>query len=140
MPAIRFAMRGRRGQTVDLPLSRLGIRPGREAARARALLAHRSVAPANGAYPVSIHNGLIFVDPSGKAEATEFGADIDARLAAAARVTRRARYGTTWNWKFLRNFLRSSPHLFFDGSPDAASISVPSAFCSCNLNGLCCCA
>jgi hypothetical protein len=31
---------------------------------------------------------------------------------------RRARYNTNWNWKYLRHFLQSSPHLFFDGSFD----------------------
>ena len=33
-------------------------------------------------------------------------------------MTRRARYNTNWNWKYLRHFLQSSPHLFFDGLPD----------------------
>jgi hypothetical protein len=33
-------------------------------------------------------------------------------------VTRRADYKTSWNWKFLRHFLQSSPQLFLDGSPD----------------------
>jgi hypothetical protein len=35
---------------------------------------------------------------------------------AGARVTRRERYSTTWNWKFLRQFVRSSPDLFLDGA------------------------
>jgi hypothetical protein len=33
-------------------------------------------------------------------------------------VTRRARYNTNWNWKYLHHFLQSSPHFFFDGLPD----------------------
>ena len=33
-------------------------------------------------------------------------------------MVRRARYNTSWNWKFVRHFLQSSPHLFFDGLPD----------------------
>lgn len=70
-------------------------------------------------YPVAIHNGLIFVDVSGKAESSELGAISMPDWLPAAQVRRRARYSTTWNWKFLRNFLRSSPHLFFDGAPDA---------------------
>jgi hypothetical protein len=36
----------------------------------------------------------------------------------AATVARRPRYNTSWNWKYLRHFLQSSPHLFFDSLPD----------------------
>jgi nitrite reductase/ring-hydroxylating ferredoxin subunit len=69
-------------------------------------------------YPVFVRNGLILVDLSGKPAAVqECAASVPAWL-AAAKVTGRARYGTTWNWKFLRHFLQSSPHLFLDDSPD----------------------
>jgi nitrite reductase/ring-hydroxylating ferredoxin subunit len=79
-------------------------------------------------YPVAIHNGLIFVDVSGKAEASELGAISTPDWLAAAQVTRRARYSTTWNWKFLRNFLRSSPDLFFDGAADGEIDFGPLSF------------
>jgi nitrite reductase/ring-hydroxylating ferredoxin subunit len=69
-------------------------------------------------YPVWVRNGLIFVDPSGKTDpAEECTAAVPAWLADAS-VVRRSRYTATWNWKFLRHFLLSSPHLFFDGPPD----------------------
>jgi nitrite reductase/ring-hydroxylating ferredoxin subunit len=69
-------------------------------------------------YPICVRNGLIFVDPSGKTEAFEEGDNSVPAWLADARVTRRARYNTTWNWKFVHHFLRSSLHLFFDASPD----------------------
>jgi nitrite reductase/ring-hydroxylating ferredoxin subunit len=69
-------------------------------------------------YPVLVRNGLILVDLSGKPAAVEeCTASVPAWL-AAAKVTGRARYSTTWNWKFLRHFLQSSPHLFLDDAPD----------------------
>jgi len=69
-------------------------------------------------YPVFVRNGLILVDLSGKPAAVEeCAASVPAWL-AAAKVTERARYGTTWNWKFVRHFLQSSPHLFLDDAPD----------------------
>jgi nitrite reductase/ring-hydroxylating ferredoxin subunit len=69
-------------------------------------------------YPVNVRNGLIFVDPSGKIEAFEEIANSVPAWLADARVMHRARYNTKWNWKFVHHFLRSSPHLFFDASPD----------------------
>lgn len=70
-------------------------------------------------YPVWVRNGLIFVDPSGKTDpAEECTAAVPAWL-AGADVVRRSRYTATWNWKFLRHFLLSSPHLFFDSPPDS---------------------
>ena len=69
-------------------------------------------------YPVFVRNGLILVDLSGKPAAVEECAESVPAWLAAAKVTGRARYGTTWNWKFLRHFLQSSPHLFLDDSPD----------------------
>jgi nitrite reductase/ring-hydroxylating ferredoxin subunit len=70
-------------------------------------------------YPVWVRGGLIFVDPSGKADPAAASAALVPAWLAGASVVRRARYGTTWNWKFLRYFLRSSPHLFFDEPPDS---------------------
>jgi len=70
-------------------------------------------------YPVWVRNGLIFVDPSGKTDAVDEPDGSALTWLASASVVRRARYGTTWNWKFLRHFLRSSPQLFFDESPES---------------------
>jgi phenylpropionate dioxygenase-like ring-hydroxylating dioxygenase large terminal subunit len=68
-------------------------------------------------YPVWISNGLILVDPSGKTAASEQnGSAVPAWLADAV-VVRRTRHNTTWNWKYLRQFLRASPHLFFADAP-----------------------
>jgi nitrite reductase/ring-hydroxylating ferredoxin subunit len=69
-------------------------------------------------YPVFVRNGLIFVDFSGKPAAVEECADSVPTWLTAAKVQGRARYSTTWNWKFLRHFLQSSPHLFLDDAPD----------------------
>jgi len=69
-------------------------------------------------YPVFVRNGLILVDLSGKPAAVEECADSVPAWLAAAKVTGRARYSTTWNWKFVRHFLQSSPHLFLDDAPD----------------------
>ena len=64
-------------------------------------------------YPVRVCNGLILVDPSGAAAVNSVPAWL-----TAATVVRRAHYTTKWNWKYLRHFLQSSPHFFFDGLPD----------------------
>jgi nitrite reductase/ring-hydroxylating ferredoxin subunit len=66
-------------------------------------------------YPVRVCNGLIFADPPG---ATEPAVNSVPGWLTAATVVRRSRYNTNWNWKYLRPFLQSSPHLFFDGLPD----------------------
>ena len=66
-------------------------------------------------YPVRVCNGLIFADSPGTAAAAVNSVP---GWLTAARVVRRPRYRTSWNWKYLRHFLRSSPHLFFDGLPD----------------------
>jgi nitrite reductase/ring-hydroxylating ferredoxin subunit len=68
-------------------------------------------------YPVSVRSGVILVDPSGKTDAGEVEtASVPAWLSAAT-VTGRALYSSTWNWKHLRQWVRSSPHLFFGNSP-----------------------
>ena len=65
-------------------------------------------------YPVGTRDGLIFVDLSGvAAPLAQTAAPVPAWL-ADAEVTRRARYRTNWNWKYALQFLRSSPHLFFE--------------------------
>ena len=69
-------------------------------------------------YPICVDNGLIFVDLSGGASDQDIAGPLPAWL-AKGRVTKRAQYGTTWNWKFLLNFARSHPELFFDDLRDA---------------------
>jgi len=67
-------------------------------------------------YPLGVCNGLILVDPSGKSAGGEQCAEVVPAWLAFATVVGRAKYSTTWNWKFLRYFLQSSPHLFFNGA------------------------
>src|SRR5436190_18160765 len=66
-------------------------------------------------YPVRVCNGLLIAHPPG---ATAAQVNYAPAWLTAATVTRRSRYNTSWNWKYLRHFLQSSPHLFFDGLPD----------------------
>jgi nitrite reductase/ring-hydroxylating ferredoxin subunit len=66
-------------------------------------------------YPVRICNGLIVADPPG---ATAAAVNSVPAWLTAATVTRRPRYNTNWNWKYLRHVLQSSAHLFFNGLPD----------------------
>jgi hypothetical protein len=75
-------------------------------------------------YPVRVCNGLIFADPPG---ATEGEVNSVPAWLTAARVVRRARHNTNWNWKYLRHFLQSSPHLFFEGLPDECQEAGPLA-------------
>jgi phenylpropionate dioxygenase-like ring-hydroxylating dioxygenase large terminal subunit len=65
-------------------------------------------------YPVRVCNGLIFADPPG---ATAAAVNSVPAWLATAIVARRSRNNTNWNWKYLRHFLQSSPHLFFNGLP-----------------------
>jgi nitrite reductase/ring-hydroxylating ferredoxin subunit len=69
-------------------------------------------------YPVCVRNGLIFVDISGGTQDDNVPGPLPTWL-ARARVTKRAHYGTAWNWKFVRHFCRSQPALFFAGCRDA---------------------
>lgn len=79
-------------------------------------------------YPVWVQDGLIFVDPAGKTDPLDAGTGSVLAWLADARVRRRARYTTTWNWKFVYYFLRSSPHLFFDNAPDSDREFSPLSF------------
>jgi len=71
-------------------------------------------------YPVRIQDGLIFVDLSKPSAASEEADTAPATphaipaWLAQGRVTERARYSTSWNWKLALQFLKSSPHLFGD--------------------------
>ena len=80
-------------------------------------------------HPVCVHDGLIFVDPSGAAVAGESAAapvadGIVPEWLAEGNVTARIRYSTNWNWKLALQFLRSSPHLFADDPGEDADCVV----------------
>jgi nitrite reductase/ring-hydroxylating ferredoxin subunit len=70
-------------------------------------------------YPIRVQNGLIFVDPSGDTTSEENVPGPLPAWLARGRVTKRAQYGTTWNWKFVLQYFRSHPELFFDNPRDA---------------------
>jgi nitrite reductase/ring-hydroxylating ferredoxin subunit len=70
-------------------------------------------------YPVNVRNGLIIIDLSGGTEAVEQDTRPVPAWLVAAGVARRELHTTTWNWKFLRHYLWSSPNLFFDDPPDS---------------------
>jgi nitrite reductase/ring-hydroxylating ferredoxin subunit len=80
-------------------------------------------------HPISIQDGLIFLDLSRSAAASaETGAAPVAPGAvpawlAEAEVTRRVRYNTTWNWKLALQFLKSSAHLLYDDPGEADLIA-----------------
>ena len=60
-------------------------------------------------YPIRVQNGLIFVDLSGETTSDE---NIPGPLPpwlARGRVTKRAQYGTAWNWTFVLQYFRSHP-------------------------------
>ena len=65
-------------------------------------------------YRVCVRNGLLLVDTSGGQASDDDIAGLLPIWLAEGSVTRRSRYCATWNWKFLRHFLRSRPALFFD--------------------------
>jgi nitrite reductase/ring-hydroxylating ferredoxin subunit len=66
--------------------------------------------------PVSVRNGLIFVDPSGTVEPTTPELPSLPDWLDAAKVTSRCRHNATRNWKIVREWLRSSPQLFLGNS------------------------
>jgi nitrite reductase/ring-hydroxylating ferredoxin subunit len=70
-------------------------------------------------HPVSVRDGLIFVDLSqtvGAELATSQPVTTPAvpDWLADAEVTERTRYSVGWNWKFALQLLKSSPHLVVD--------------------------
>jgi nitrite reductase/ring-hydroxylating ferredoxin subunit len=86
-------------------------------------------------HPVSVQDGLIFVDLSRSAfDAPELGEPCTAGALpdwlADAEVARRMRYNTEWNWKLALRFLKSSPHLIRDddSEPDDAVDFGPLSF------------
>jgi nitrite reductase/ring-hydroxylating ferredoxin subunit len=70
-------------------------------------------------YPVCVRDGLLFVAPSASPPSDESIAGPLPAWLADGRVTKRECHNTTWNWKFLSNFLGSRPHLFFAGPADS---------------------
>jgi nitrite reductase/ring-hydroxylating ferredoxin subunit len=68
-------------------------------------------------YAVGVRDGLIVVDLGGGLGPA--GGILPA-WSADAIVCRRARWSTTWNWKFVLQFVKDSPRLFLDdvGSAD----------------------
>jgi nitrite reductase/ring-hydroxylating ferredoxin subunit len=71
-------------------------------------------------YRVCVRDGLLFVAPSVAPVSDESIAGPLPAWLTGGEVTRRECYNTTWNWKFLLNFVGSRPHLFFAGPTDAA--------------------
>jgi nitrite reductase/ring-hydroxylating ferredoxin subunit len=69
-------------------------------------------------YPVCVVNGLILVDGSGASEVVANPPNSLPAWLSAARVVRRTRYVTQWNWKYLHRFLHSSPQLLLAGAAD----------------------
>ncbi len=79
-------------------------------------------------YRVCVRDGVIFVDPSS-------GPEFDSHIAGPlpswlpdGRVARRARYSTTWNWKFMLHFLGCQPHLFFDDPTEPGDHDTDTCF------------
>jgi nitrite reductase/ring-hydroxylating ferredoxin subunit len=70
-------------------------------------------------YRVCVRDGLLFVAPSASPPPDESIAGPLPAWLADGKVTRRECHNTTWNWKFMMNFVGSRPHLFFAGPTDA---------------------
>src|SRR5215813_7059270 len=70
-------------------------------------------------YRVCVRDGLLFVAPSANPPSDESIAGPLPAWLADGKVTRRECHNTTWNWKFLLNFVESQPHEFFAGPTDA---------------------
>jgi nitrite reductase/ring-hydroxylating ferredoxin subunit len=73
-------------------------------------------------YAMQISRGLILVDLSVAAPSPPEPAPFDESAIPSAfadgTVTSRKRYNVAWNWKYLRQFLRSSPELFLPGGAE----------------------
>jgi nitrite reductase/ring-hydroxylating ferredoxin subunit len=79
-------------------------------------------------YPVRTLNGLIVVDPVGPSAADPASAISVPAWLTAAGVTQRMQLKTNRNWKFLRQFVQSSPQFFFDDAPDGCHPIGPLGF------------
>jgi nitrite reductase/ring-hydroxylating ferredoxin subunit len=69
-------------------------------------------------YPICVRDGLLLVAPSANPPSDESIAGPLPAWLADSRVTKRECHNTTWNWKFMLNFLEARPHLFFAGPTD----------------------
>jgi len=69
-------------------------------------------------YRVYVRDGLLFIAPSASPPSDDSIAGPLPAWLAEGRVTKRQCHNTTWNWKFMLNFLGSRPHLFFAGPTD----------------------
>ena len=70
-------------------------------------------------YRICVRDGLLFVAPSASPPSDESIAGPLPAWLADGKVTKRECHNTTWNWKFMLNFVGSRPHLFFAGPADA---------------------
>ena len=70
-------------------------------------------------YRVCVRDGLLLVAPSVTPASDESIAGPLPAWLADGKVTSRECHKTTWNWKFLLDFVGSRPHLFFAGPTDA---------------------
>ena len=61
-------------------------------------------------YRVCVRDGLLFVAPSASPPSDESIAGPLPAWLADGKVTKRECHNTTWNWKFLLNFVGSRPH------------------------------
>jgi nitrite reductase/ring-hydroxylating ferredoxin subunit len=64
-------------------------------------------------YRVCVRDGLLFIAPSASPPSDESIAGPLPTWLADGKVTKRECHNTTWNWKFLLNFVGSRPHQFF---------------------------
>ena len=70
-------------------------------------------------YPVCVRDGLLFVAPTASPPSDDSIAGPLPGWLADGKVTKRETHNTTWNWKFMLNFVGSlPPHLFFGGSTE----------------------
>jgi nitrite reductase/ring-hydroxylating ferredoxin subunit len=66
-------------------------------------------------HPVCVQDGLVFVDlsrPAGEIAAPPISPGVVPAWLADGRVSGRARYSTSWNWKLALQFVKSTPLLF----------------------------
>ena len=66
-------------------------------------------------YRVCVRDGLVLVAPTAGSASDESIAGPLPAWIAGGKVTRRELHSTTWNWKFMLNFLESRPDLFSAG-------------------------
>jgi nitrite reductase/ring-hydroxylating ferredoxin subunit len=70
-------------------------------------------------YPICVREGLMFIAPTANPPSDESIPEPLPAWLADGKVTKRECHNTTWNWKFLLNFVGSQPHQFFAGPTEA---------------------